>query len=520
MKYKDDVIVIGSGIGGLTCAASLAKKGYKVRVFERLNQSGGYVNTFKRGNYWFEGSTHQLGGFNDRLYLKNELKKLDLDIPFIRLSDSFEAFYFNKNKLINRYFIKSGYKESINSFKNYFNDKNIKKILNLCRNISKESLKLRRLSRDNKFFHIFDYIFLCLLKSNNLFINNIGKKYYINFYNYRSKSYKDLLGISNNEDYNYLLSLYCYFYILSSPSKLSALLISHLVNNFILDKPLFIKGGTKNLIEKLVNIINCNGGSINYNCNVDEIIIKNNEAVGVCLTNNKKYFSKYIVSNADAFTTYTKLIKTDLFINDEFKYNIKNYKPSRSVFQIFLGLPYDLKDYGFNASTMFFTNTKNIDYLYENDCKNNSLNSFIITNYSMMDEGFSKKGTSSIIIAEFSNSFDYWNNLDKNKYKMEKIKKQNELLNNIIKITGIPFDKYDICFSATPKTMHYYSGKYKGSTFGAEKNFVNNVKFDNISFINNLFLVGADTGNSGSITSTFYSAIITSDNIVNNNINK
>ncbi|MCK4797922.1 MAG: FAD-binding protein [Spirochaetes bacterium] len=26
MKYKDDVIIIGSGIGGLTSAASLAKK--------------------------------------------------------------------------------------------------------------------------------------------------------------------------------------------------------------------------------------------------------------------------------------------------------------------------------------------------------------------------------------------------------------------------------------------------------------------------------------------------------------
>ena len=59
-KFKDDVIIIGSGLGGLSCGAFLAKNGYKVKVFERIKVPGGYVNTFKRKDYYFENSTHIL----------------------------------------------------------------------------------------------------------------------------------------------------------------------------------------------------------------------------------------------------------------------------------------------------------------------------------------------------------------------------------------------------------------------------------------------------------------------------
>ena len=47
-KKKYDVIIIGSGISGLTCAAFLSMAGKKVLVLEKHFKLGGYTHTFKR----------------------------------------------------------------------------------------------------------------------------------------------------------------------------------------------------------------------------------------------------------------------------------------------------------------------------------------------------------------------------------------------------------------------------------------------------------------------------------------
>ena len=44
-----DAIVIGSGLGGLTAAALLAKAGRKVCVIERNHSVGGAASAFKKG---------------------------------------------------------------------------------------------------------------------------------------------------------------------------------------------------------------------------------------------------------------------------------------------------------------------------------------------------------------------------------------------------------------------------------------------------------------------------------------
>jgi phytoene dehydrogenase-like protein len=53
-----DVVVIGSGIGGLTCANLLARERLSVLLADKHYVVGGYCSSFRRGGYTFDAASH------------------------------------------------------------------------------------------------------------------------------------------------------------------------------------------------------------------------------------------------------------------------------------------------------------------------------------------------------------------------------------------------------------------------------------------------------------------------------
>ena len=53
-----DVIVVGSGSGGLTAALALARAGRRVAVFEQHDHVGGYTQSFSLGGFQFSPGVH------------------------------------------------------------------------------------------------------------------------------------------------------------------------------------------------------------------------------------------------------------------------------------------------------------------------------------------------------------------------------------------------------------------------------------------------------------------------------
>ncbi|MEG2759102.1 MAG: NAD(P)-binding protein, partial [Rikenellaceae bacterium] len=50
MENNYDIVIIGSGLGGLECALILSKEGYKVCVLEHSSVFGGCLQSFSRNN--------------------------------------------------------------------------------------------------------------------------------------------------------------------------------------------------------------------------------------------------------------------------------------------------------------------------------------------------------------------------------------------------------------------------------------------------------------------------------------
>ncbi len=71
-----DAIIIGSGIGGLTAAAALAKRGRRVLLLEQHSRLGGLTQTFRRRQYTFATGVHYIGGVGDEPGTDNQFGRL------------------------------------------------------------------------------------------------------------------------------------------------------------------------------------------------------------------------------------------------------------------------------------------------------------------------------------------------------------------------------------------------------------------------------------------------------------
>jgi phytoene dehydrogenase-like protein len=98
MPKKYDAIIIGAGLGGLSTATMLARKGVSVLLLERHNIPGGFATSFVRGRFEFEVALHEISGIGppeDRGSLYRYLDYLGVagKVDFLNISNLYRSVY-------------------------------------------------------------------------------------------------------------------------------------------------------------------------------------------------------------------------------------------------------------------------------------------------------------------------------------------------------------------------------------------------------------------------------------------
>ncbi|MCW7481269.1 phytoene desaturase family protein [Leptospira kanakyensis] len=88
MDTNWDVVVIGSGFGGLSAALSLSEKGKRVLVLEKGTAPGGCASSFRKSGYVFESGATTLVGLEPGLPFDKLSTEFQIQFPLIPLKRS------------------------------------------------------------------------------------------------------------------------------------------------------------------------------------------------------------------------------------------------------------------------------------------------------------------------------------------------------------------------------------------------------------------------------------------------
>ncbi|MEO0968485.1 MAG: carotenoid isomerase, partial [Cyanobacteria bacterium J06639_18] len=324
-----DVIVVGSGIGGLVTATQLAAKGAKVLVLEKYIIPGGSAGYFEREEYRFDVGASMIFGFGQKGTTNLLTRALaDVGVSQETIPDPVQVHYHLPNGLDIR--VHRDYKRFLRHLITYFPNekKGIRQFYNRCWRVFNCLNQIELLSLEEPSYLMGVFLrnpFACFGLLRNLPLNagDVARRYI-----------KDPLLLK-------FIDMECYCWS-AVPAQMTPMINAGMVFS---DRHYggvnYPKGGVGQIAQKLVKGLTEIGGQIQYNAKVKQIITDKGKAIGVELGNGKSYYARRIVSNATRWDTFEKLLpQIELPVTE--KNWQEAYEKSPSFLSMHLGVKVDV----------------------------------------------------------------------------------------------------------------------------------------------------------------------------------
>ncbi|MBM9602908.1 phytoene desaturase family protein [Desulfopila inferna] len=407
---KYDVVIIGSGLGGLTSANRMAYCGHNVLILEHHHQLGGLATWFKRKGHIFDVSLH---GF-----------------PY----------------------------GMVKTCKKYWNKEIMNSIVQLENIVfDNPQFSLRTTFNKTDFTQLLEKKFEVSPALIDDFFTTIGG---MNFYDDQTMSTRELFErfFPQRSDIHRLLMepiTYANGSSLDDPAITYGIVFSNFMNKGVFT----FEGGTDKLINMMVKELEKNGVTIATQARVDEILVDKKKVKGV-VVNGKTIRADTVISNSGITNTVSDLIDRDHFCS-EFLERVDNIRVNNSSCQVYFGISRgnsidDIGDLLFTSTAEHFDSEELLDV--QTQSKTFSLY------YPKTRPGHDRY----TVVASMNARYDDWATLSSEEYEHQKDALIQRTTADLKRYIPDIEKKADCIEAATPKTFNRYTLHTAGTSFGTK----------------------------------------------------
>lgn len=434
-KDASRVAVIGGGIAGLCAAVYAARCGYQPEVFEMHESVGGLATSWRRGEYTFETCLHWLLGSRPgsavhskwmEIFNIDSLKFVHHE-EFVRIEDDNGdclKVYSDINQLEMALLKRAPqdghaiqqFAEAVRRLGHFELPDSSTGWLNTLRTLIHDAPQFLLLHELSK---------VSARQYGNRFTDPLIRGFFADGESAGLSSLAVLFSLAwmNNHDADYAI------------------------------------GGSQAVIQAISETLNQLGGKLHCGRRVEEILVRNNAAIGVRLSDGTVVESDWVISAADGHTTIFNLLHGK-YVGDEIANIYNHYELFPSYAQVSFGIRKDL------SNEPAFLTRRLKRPLYVDPATMLAQVSFRFFHF---DPTFAPKGKTAVTCFLPTNNYQYWLDLARNQPSVY-ITEKERLLNEVLllldeRIPGISslVDATDV---STPATVIRCTGNWQGSMQG------------------------------------------------------
>ncbi len=452
-----DVLVIGSGIGGLTAGAYLAGQGARVLVCEQARKPGGCFNSFTRKGYTFDGG---IQGCEDIGLLLPILRQLGLD-KRIELRRSRPAFampgFFRRL-------------ETLSDMEQIY--EHLKKVFpheaGALERIGREALALCRVME-------------CMATAPNLLFKpwrevmaeapgwvrsqGASLKGLPTFSRLMSRPVEEYLGtfVRDPDLIRFLAVGYR-----GNPAAFS---LSFLYS--MMDYYYPAHGGVQALPDLLARCITESGGEVRCGCLVEKILVEKGRAAGGVTRDGETFRAPFVINNGDARRTFAGMLPGEE-VPEAFRRRLDRSRVSESVFSVYLGVDIPPGEIATRGCAHLFLmptyRTRDLNEMHWNpDFFRDALLMVMVP--TLQDPALAPGGKSVVILqcAASEKSLDRWGTRGgkrTEKYRALKKEVARQLIANAETVLPGLSERIELQIESTPLTLQRYTLNSEGAAVG------------------------------------------------------